>query len=155
MRALCAYLIYIPMGILVLQCFGLFWIYQIPIRQNKARKTSFVNMSYIYPHPKDIYPRRELNTAKLSLPQGHDSFCVAKILQILHIRKHSGIFFEKSDLSHLLGIGLLLGACSRIVVLYPDKQGLQSLFQKMSAVLSICPAICERIFGGTLFMLYK
>ena len=27
--------------------------------------------------------------------------------------------------------------------------------QKMSAVLSICPAICERIFGGTLFIFYK
>ena len=24
--------------------------------------------------------------------------------------------------------------------------------QKMSAVLSICPAICERIFGGTQFI---
>ncbi len=24
--------------------------------------------------------------------------------------------------------------------------------QKMSAVLSICPAICERIFGGPLFI---
>ncbi len=24
--------------------------------------------------------------------------------------------------------------------------------QKMSAMLSICPAICERIFGGTLFI---
>lgn len=27
--------------------------------------------------------------------------------------------------------------------------------QKMSAMLSTYPAICERIFGGTLFIFYK
>ena len=41
MRALCAYITYIPMGILCCNVLDYFWICEIPISQNKARKTPF------------------------------------------------------------------------------------------------------------------
>jgi len=53
MRAVRAYINYIPMGILVLQCFG-WWIYQIPVSQNKARKTPFQYVLYLPPPERHI-----------------------------------------------------------------------------------------------------
>jgi len=53
---------------------------------------TFFNMSVFTPIPKDIYPRRELNTAKLSYPQGHDSFCAAKLHKKNDIRNRYAIF---------------------------------------------------------------
>ena len=43
-----------------------------PIKRSLRGADTNAFMSCIYPHPKDIYPRRELNTAKLS-------FCAAKL----------------------------------------------------------------------------
>ncbi len=53
----------------------------------------------------------------------------AKLLQIFHICKHSGIFFEKKAIyREFVRTERLSGACSRIVILWPDKQGHQSRF---------------------------
>jgi len=49
-------------------------------------------MSCIYPHPKDIYPRRELNTAKLSLPQGTIHFAVQRYTKKMTLANKSAIF---------------------------------------------------------------
>ena len=77
----------------------MFWmirIYQIQGNQNKALKTPFQYVLYVT-HPKDIYPRRELNTAKLS-------FCAAKILHFFNIRKEKSaflwVFAQKKEKPH-------------------------------------------------------
>ena len=39
-----------------------------------------------------------------------------------------------------------------MVFVWAKQETVLAVLKKMSAVLSICPAICERIFGGTLFI---
>lgn len=79
MRALCAYINYIPMSILCRNVLGYFEFTRFQNAKTKRVRRLLSICPVFTPHPKDIYPRRELNTAKLSLPQGHDSFCVAKL----------------------------------------------------------------------------
>jgi hypothetical protein len=67
----------------------------------------------------------------------------AKLLQIFHICKHSGIFFEKKAIyCEFVRTERLLGACSRIVVLWPDKQGHQSRFHKKTDCFELCKKTC-------------
>ena len=59
----------------------------------------------------------------------------AKLLQIFHICKHSGIFFEKKAIyREFVRNERLLGACSRIVAQYAQMQGHQSRFHKKFAL---------------------
>ncbi len=71
-------------------CVALFWslvrIYQIPVSQNKALKTPFQYVLYLS-RPKDIFPQRGLNTAKLL-------FCAAKVLHFFDICKREVDFFR-------------------------------------------------------------
>jgi len=42
-----------------------------------------------------------------------------------------------------------------MVFVWAKQETVLAVLKKMSAMLSIYPAICERIFGGTLFIFYK
>jgi hypothetical protein len=66
-------------------CFGTYEIYQIPNRQNKARKTLFFNMSS---HLTSKIRRAE----DYALGRSRKSLCAAKLLQIIDIRKYFGSF---------------------------------------------------------------
>ena len=61
MRAVCAYINYIPMGILVSQCFGLYEFTRFRNAKTKRVRRLFQYVLYLT-HPKDIFPRRGLNT---------------------------------------------------------------------------------------------
>ena len=57
MRAVCAYINYIPMGILVLQCFGLYEFTRFRNAKTKRVRRLFQYVLYLT-LPKDIFPRR-------------------------------------------------------------------------------------------------
>ena len=78
MRATCAYIIYIPMGILCRNVLG------DEFTRFQNAKTKRVRRLFQYvlylAHPKDIFPQRGLNTAKLT-------FCAAKVQHFFDICK--------------------------------------------------------------------
>jgi len=76
------------MSIFVLHCFGYHYEFtRFLFAKTKRVRRLFQYVLYIT-HPKDIFPQRGLNTAKLS-------FCAAKLHKIFDIRKFFQIFMKK------------------------------------------------------------
>ena len=66
------------------------------------------------------------------------TFATAKVLQILHLCKRSGIFFEKNATYRvLLGYRTVIGSLLTDNCPIPNKQGPKSLFQKKYPALYI------------------
>ena len=79
------------MDILVSQCLGLAMNLPDSMCQNKALKTPFQYVLYLS-RPKDIFPQRGLNTAKLA-------FCGAKVQLFLDLCKNISLLRQKCPFS--------------------------------------------------------
>ena len=81
------------------------------------------------------------------------TFATAKVLQILHLCKRSGIFFEKNATYRvLLGYRTVIGSLLTDNCSITNKQGPKSHFQKNTR-LCIYSAKCGRTFEGPLLFL--
>ena len=82
------------------------------------------------------------------------TFATAKVLQILHICKRSGIFFEKNATYRvLLGYRTVIGSLLTDNCSIPNKQGPKSHFQKKDPALYIFRKMRTYFRGGTLLFL--